>query len=213
MRVCLHEDDNGWQARWDKMPSALVILTPIHPRARLCLLMLRSFSSFLPAAVVVPVVWVASRADRERTKRREQLVARLHAAQVGRVQGAERDSGDGSAGVWPGERCNARTARCKARTAWWCELAWPGQAAHPAGSYKYSYLSQRFEPVRAKPTSTASPTSTSRDGFGTNFCYRNQMRDSAQEHVLQLEAFLSRLATYKTTRTPAHPNAPTGRRP
>jgi hypothetical protein len=24
------------------------------------------------------------------------------------------------------------------RTALWCESAWPGQAAHPAGSYKYS---------------------------------------------------------------------------
>ncbi len=23
----------------------------------------------------------------------------------------------------------------------WCESAWPGQAAHPAGSYTYSYLS------------------------------------------------------------------------
>jgi hypothetical protein len=41
-----------------------------------------------------------------------------------------------------------RRSRSQARTAWRCELAWPGQAAHPAGSYKYSHLSQRFS-VRA----------------------------------------------------------------
>ncbi len=57
-----------------------------------------------------------------------------------------------------------------------------------------------FQPERPKPTSTASPTLTSRDDFATNFCYWNQMRDSAQGHVLQLvEAFLSRSATYKPT--------------
>ncbi len=39
-------------------------------------------------------------------------------------------------------------SRSQARTAWWCELAWPGQAAHPAGSYKYNHLSWRFS-VRA----------------------------------------------------------------
>ncbi len=65
-----------------------------------------------------------------------------------------------------------------------------------------------FQPERPKPTSTASSTSTSRDGFGTNFCYRNQMRDSAQGHVLQLvEAFISRLATYKPTQPPTHAHA------
>ncbi len=38
---------------------------------------------------------------------------------------------------------------------------------------------------------------------GPIFRYRNQMRDSAQGHVLQLvEAFLSRLATYKPTHPP-----------
>jgi hypothetical protein len=39
-----------------------------------------------------------------------------------------------------------RLLRSRARTALWCESTWPGQAAHPAGSYKYSYLSQRFQP-------------------------------------------------------------------
>jgi hypothetical protein len=39
-----------------------------------------------------------------------------------------------------------------------------------------------------------------RHGFGTNFCYQNQMRDSTQGYVLQLvEAFLSKLAIYKPT--------------
>jgi hypothetical protein len=77
-----------------------------------------------------------------------------------------------------------RLSRSQARTAWWCELAWPGQAAHLAGSFKYSYLSQRIS-VRAKPTSTTSPTSTSRAGFGTIFRYRNQMCDSAPPHPLK----------------------------
>ncbi len=94
-----------------------------------------------------------------------------------------------------------RRSRSQARTAWWCELAWPGQAAHPAGRYKYSHLSP----------SVFSPSELSRHQlrrrhrhhglvWGPIFFYRNQMRDSAQGHVLQLvEAFLSRLATYKPT--------------
>ncbi len=39
----------------------------------------------------------------------------------------------------------------RSRPALWCESAWPGQAAHPAGSYKYSSLSQQRLTARAPP--------------------------------------------------------------
>jgi hypothetical protein len=83
-------------------------------------------------------------------------------------------------------------------------VSWRGRIRHPIRQAATSIASSAsvFQPEQTKPTSTASPTSTSRDGFATNFRYRNQMRDSAQGHVLQLvEAFLSRLAPYK----PTHP--------
>ena len=81
-------------------------------------------------------------------------------------------------------------------------VSWRGRDRQPIrqAATRTAISANVFQPERPKPTSTASPTSTSRDGFGTNFCYRNQMRDSAQGLVLQLvEAFLSRLATYEPT--------------
>jgi hypothetical protein len=81
-------------------------------------------------------------------------------------------------------------------------VSWRGRGRQPIrqAATSTAISASVCESKRPKPTSTASPTSTSRDGFGTNFCYRNQMRDSAQGLVLQLvEAFLSRSATYKPT--------------
>jgi hypothetical protein len=81
-------------------------------------------------------------------------------------------------------------------------VSWRGRGRQPIRQAPTSTAisASVFQPERLKPTSTASPTSTSWDGFGTNFCYRNKMRDSAQGLVLQLvEAFLSRSATYKPT--------------
>jgi hypothetical protein len=98
-------------------------------------------------------------------------------------------------------------------------VSWRGRGRQPIrqAATSTAISASVFQHERPKPTSTASPTSTSRDGFGTNFCYRNQMRDSdnknakhvpgrnhafdsAQGHVLLIvEAFLSRLATYKPT--------------
>jgi hypothetical protein len=104
----------------------------------------------------------------------------------------------------PGGSPWRRRSRSQARTAWWCELAWPGQAAHPAGIYKYSYLSQCFQTERAMPTSPASPTSTSRDGFGTNVLLSEsnaRFRTGRYVSIVQLvEAFLLRLANYEPTR-------------
>jgi hypothetical protein len=81
-----------------------------------------------------------------------------------------------------------------------------------------SWRGRGRQPIRQAATSTAisasvfSPSDLSRHRLhrrhrhhgmfsGPIFRYRNQMRDSAQGHVLQLvEAFLSRLATYEPTR-------------
>jgi hypothetical protein len=56
-----------------------------------------------------------------------------------------------------------------------------------------------FQSERAKRTSTTSPTSTSRDGFGTLFVVGIKMRDSALGKCLATrpKPFLSRSATYE----------------
>jgi hypothetical protein len=99
-----------------------------------------------------------------------------------------------------------RLSRSQARTAWWCELAWPGQAAHPAGSYN------SFTQVQLFQLACFSPSELS----------RNQLRRRHRHHGLvsgpffvvgikcvippwdmscnSSEAFLSRSATYEPTR-------------
>jgi hypothetical protein len=61
-----------------------------------------------------------------------------------------------------------------------------------------------FQPERPRTTSTTSPTSTSRDGFGTLFVIGMKCVISASGNVLQLVRSLSFGVGYLRTHTPSH---------